>query len=289
MNGDPTLHERYAALRERLAAACRAAGRLSGEVALLAVSKTFPADRILALAALGQQAFGESYLQEALAKIDACEAERQRALAERHGGPAAAAGWPAAALEWHFIGPLQSNKTRPVAERFDWVHSVDRERIAQRLSAQRPAGRGPLNVCIQVNASGESSKQGCAPGEAPALARAVAALPGLRLRGVMAIPAPSEDFAVQRAQCARVREVFQALQAMGLALDTLSMGMSDDLEAAIAEGSTLVRVGSALFGQRTPARPAATAHAIATADATLEAMAAATADPAAVPGPANGG
>lgn len=254
MNGDSTLQQRYEHLHQRVAAACAAAGRPLGAVDILAVSKTVAAERVLELAALGQQAFGESYLQEAVAKIDACDAERRRPLARRH--PGSAAGPEPAdrdRIEWHFIGPLQSNKTRPVAERFDWVHSVDRERIARRLSEQRPAGAAPLNACVQVNVSGEASKSGCAPDEALGLARLVATLPGLRLRGVMAIPAPSDDPAVQRAQCARVRECFERLQAAGLDVDTLSMGMSDDLEAAIAEGATMVRVGSALFGARAPA------------------------------------
>ena len=248
MNGESTLPGRYERVRERVREACRAAGRPADSVSILAVSKTFPAEQVLALAALGQRAFGESYLQEALAKIDACEAERRQALAERQ--PTAAGQEPAEPLEWHFIGPIQSNKTRPLAERFDWVHSIERERIARRLSEQRPAGLPALNVCIQVNVSAEDTKSGCTPQECPGLARLVATLPGLRLRGLMAIPEPSEDPAVQRAQFARLRELFEGLRSEGLPLDTLSMGMSDDLEAAIAEGSTLVRVGSALFGSR---------------------------------------
>ncbi|GAA4407297.1 YggS family pyridoxal phosphate-dependent enzyme [Quisquiliibacterium transsilvanicum] len=244
MNGESTLPERYERLRLRVREACEAAGRPADAVSILAVSKTFPAAQVLELAALGQRAFGESYLQEALAKIDACDAGRRQALAGR---PDAAAP---DALEWHFVGPIQSNKTRPLAERFDWVHSIDRERIAHRLSEQRPAGMAALNVCVQVNVSGEASKSGCASGECPELARQVAVLPGLRLRGLMAIPAPSDDPAFQRAQFARLRELFEQLRGEGLAMDTLSMGMSDDLEAAVAEGSTLVRVGSALFGSR---------------------------------------
>ena len=196
-------------------------------------SKTFDASAVLALAALGQRAFAESYLQEALDKISRCASER-----------------PDPALEWHFIGPIQSNKTRPIAETFSWVHSVERDKIARRLSEQRPASLPPLNVCVQVNVSGEASKSGCAPDEALDLARAVAALPGLRLRGVMAIPEPTDDVARQRAQFAAVRAVFDRVRAAGLDVDTLSMGMSDDLEAAIAEGSTCVRVGTALFGSR---------------------------------------
>ncbi|MFP5461332.1 MAG: YggS family pyridoxal phosphate-dependent enzyme [Gammaproteobacteria bacterium] len=248
MNGESTLPERYERLRRRVREACEAAGRPAGAVSILAVSKTFPADQVLELAALGQRVFGESYLQEALAKIDACEAGRQHALVGRP--EAAAPGAAPAPLEWHFIGPIQSNKTRPLAERFDWVHSIDRERIARRLSEQRPAGMAALNVCVQVNVSGEASKSGCSAGECPELARQVAALPGLRLRGLMAIPAPSDDPAFQRAQFARLRELFERLRGEGLALDTLSMGMSDDLEAAVAEGATMVRVGSALFGSR---------------------------------------
>jgi len=233
MNGDPTLQQRYETVLARIRAACGAAARAPDAVSLLAVSKTFDASAVLALAALGQRAFAESYLQEALDKISRCASER-----------------PDPALEWHFIGPIQSNKTRPIAETFSWVHSVERDKIARRLSEQRPASLPPLNVCVQVNVSGEASKSGCAPDEALDLARAVAALPGLRLRGVMAIPEPTDDVARQRAQFAAVRAVFDRLRAAGLDVDTLSMGMSDDLEAAIAEGSTCVRVGTALFGRR---------------------------------------
>ncbi|HQP68699.1 MAG TPA: YggS family pyridoxal phosphate-dependent enzyme [Quisquiliibacterium sp.] len=233
MNGDPTLQQRYETVLARICAACGAAARAPDAVSLLAVSKTFDASAVLALAALGQRAFAESYLQEALDKISRCASER-----------------PDPALEWHFIGPIQSNKTRPIAETFSWVHSVERDKIARRLSEQRPASLPPLNVCVQVNVSGEASKSGCAPDEALDLARAVAALPGLRLRGVMAIPEPTDDVARQRAQFAAVRAVFDRVRAAGLDVDTLSMGMSDDLEAAIAEGSTCVRVGTALFGRR---------------------------------------
>jgi pyridoxal phosphate enzyme (YggS family) len=233
MNGDSALHERYDALLARIAAACSSAGREAGTVRLLAVSKTFPAARVIELATLGQRAFGESYLQEALPKISQCRHER-----------------PDFALEWHFIGPIQSNKTRAIAEHFDWVQSVDREKTARRLSEQRPGPMAPLNVCLQVNISDEPTKSGCAPADAPALAGAIASLPGLRLRGVMAIPAPTDDPSRQRAQCAAIRRVYEGLLDAGHALDTLSMGMSDDLEAAIAEGATMVRVGTALFGAR---------------------------------------
>ncbi len=236
MNGDPTLRERHERLAARVRAACEAAGRDPSEVRVLAVSKTVEAPRVLALADLGQRAFGENYLQEALGKIAACSDER-----------------PDLALEWHFIGPIQSNKTRAIAEHFAWVHSVEREKIARRLSQQRPEGAPALQVCIQVNASGEASKSGCAPDEALELARVVSTLPGLRLRGVMAIPEPAADYGGQRAQCASVRAVYDRLRDAGLALDTLSIGMSDDLEAAVAEGATIVRIGTALFGPRPPA------------------------------------
>ena len=198
---------------------------------MLAVSKTFPAVTIREAVAAGQRRFGENYVQEAIDKMDELADLREQ-------------------IEWHLIGPLQSNKTRVVAERFDWVHTVDRLKVAQRLSEQRPAHLPPLQVCIQVNTSGEDSKSGVAPDEALALARAVAALPRLRLRGVMALPAPSADPDEQRRQLAAVRVVFERLRSEGLPLDTLSMGMSADLEAAVEQGSTLVRVGTALFGQR---------------------------------------
>lgn len=203
--------------------------RPPGSVSLLAVSKGQPATAVAAAAAAGQRLFGESYLQEALGKM--------AALAEL-------------ALEWHFIGPVQANKTRGIAEHFAWLHSVDRLRIARRLSEQRPAALPPLNICLQVNVSGEVSKSGLPPAEVVDVARQVAALPGLRLRGLMTIPAPEGDFAAQREPFARLRQLQERLLAEGLALDTLSMGMTDDLEAAIAEGATLVRVGTAIFGPR---------------------------------------
>lgn len=200
-------------------------------MALLAVSKTFPAVTVRDAVAAGQHRFGENYVQEALDKMAELADLRDQ-------------------IEWHMIGPIQSNKTRAVAEHFDWVHTVDRLKIAQRLSDQRPAHLPPLQVCIQVNTSGEDSKSGVAPGDALALAREVAALPRLRLRGVMALPAPTADDAEQNRQLAEVRVVHERLRSEGLPLDTLSMGMSADLEAAVAQGSTMVRVGTALFGQR---------------------------------------
>ena len=196
---------------------------------LLAVSKTWPAASVREAVAAGQRAFGENYVQEAVAK-------------------AAELGDPG--LEWHFIGPLQSNKTRQVAENFAWVHSVERLKIAERLAAQRPPGLPPLQVCIQVNISGEASKSGCSPDELANLAHAVAALPGLRLRGLMAIPEPGDDSRQQRSRFALLRELRDRLGAEGLKLDTLSMGMSHDLEAAILEGATIVRIGTAIFGER---------------------------------------
>jgi PLP dependent protein len=218
-------------VRRRIATACEHAGRDAKEVTLLAVSKTFPAEAVREAHAAGQSAFGENYVQEALDKIDALSALRPQ-------------------LQWHLIGPLQSNKTRPVAAAFDWVHSVDRLKIAERLSEQRPAELPPLQLCLQVNISGEDSKSGVAPADVPALARAVAALPRVRLRGLMAIPEPADDLAAQRAPHRALRELLARLNAEGLALDTLSMGMSADLEAAVAEGATLVRVGTAIFGRR---------------------------------------
>jgi pyridoxal phosphate enzyme (YggS family) len=218
--------------RARIAAACAAAGRSFQDVALLAVSKTFGAEAVREAHAASQRAFGENYVQEALDKI--------AALADLRAG-----------LEWHLIGPLQSNKTRVVAEHFDWVHSVDRLKIAERLSAQRPDVLPPLQVCLQVNVSGEASKSGVAPAEVAAVAAQVSQLPRLRLRGLMSIPEPAADFEAQRAPHRMLQALLRELQAQGLALDTLSMGMSADLEAAVAEGATIVRVGTAIFGGRT--------------------------------------
>jgi PLP dependent protein len=217
------------ATRARIERAARAAGRDPSAVALLAVSKTFPESCIEEAHRAGQRAFGESYAQEAVRKITALERLE---------------------LEWHFIGPVQTNKTRAIAERFHWVHSIEREKVAARLSAARPPHLPPLNVCIQINVSGEASKSGVTPGEEKALAQAITALPGLRLRGLMAIPEPAQDAAAQRQPYALLREVKDALVAEGYALDTLSMGMSGDLEAAVWEGATIVRVGTAIFGSR---------------------------------------
>lgn len=224
-----TISAKLQAVIARIDEAARTFGRHSAEISLLAVSKTWPASAVREAAAAGQRAFGENYVQEGLDK---------------------AAELAALGLQWHFIGPLQSNKTRAVAQAFDWVHSVDRLKIAQRLSEQRPDTLPPLQVCLQVNISGEASKSGAAPADVPLLARQVAALPGLTLRGLMAIPAPTDDFAQQRQGFARLREIFERLNEDGLRLDTLSMGMSHDLEAAIAEGASMVRVGSAIFGER---------------------------------------
>jgi hypothetical protein len=217
------------AVRDRISAVCLAAGRRVDDVKLLAVSKTWPAASVREAADAGQVDFGENYVQEGIEKI----AE----LADLN-------------LSWHFIGPLQSNKTRAVAENFAWVHSIDRLKIAQRLAEQRPAHLPPLQVCIQVNVSDEPSKRGCAPAMASALAHAVTALPRLHLRGLMAIPVATNDTEVQRQNFAQLRMLLEQLNAEGLALDTLSMGMSHDLEAAILEGATIVRVGTAIFGQR---------------------------------------
>lgn len=222
-------------VRARIATACQLAGRNVEDVTLLAVSKTFGAEAVRAAAGAGQRAFGENYVQEGIDKI-----AQLRDLA----------------LEWHCIGPLQSNKTRPVAEHFDWVHTVDRLKIAERLSAQRDVHLPPLNVCIQVNVSGEDSKSGVAPDEVAALAQAVAGLPRLRLRGLMCIPEPTDDSALLRARFALLRRLRDELAAVGLALDTLSMGMSHDIEPAVAEGATIVRVGTAIFGARV--KPAST-------------------------------
>jgi pyridoxal phosphate enzyme (YggS family) len=216
-------------VRQRLADVCAQAGRAASEVTLLAVSKTFGPDAVVQAVEAGQRAFGENYIQEAVEKITT--------LAHLN-------------LEWHCIGPIQSNKTRLVATHFDWVHSVDRLKIGQRLSEQRPADLPPLNVCIQVNIDGGPTKAGVVPADALALARAVAVLPRLRLRGLMTIPEPAPDFVAACAVHMGAKGLFDALNAEGLALDTLSMGMSADLDAAVQSGSTMVRVGTAIFGGR---------------------------------------
>lgn len=219
------------AVKNDIAAAAQQADRDPSGVTLLAVSKTVSPDRVREAFEAGQPAFGENYVQEGLDKIAALGDLRGR-------------------IAWHFIGPLQSNKTRPVAEQFDWVHAIDRLKIAERLSAQRPANLAPLQVCIQVNISNEDTKSGVLPKEVPALARAVAALPNLRLRGLMAIPAPAADLAAQRVPFAALRRLLEELRQSGLDVDTLSMGMSADMPAAIAEGATMVRIGTAIFGAR---------------------------------------
>lgn len=218
-------------VRTRIVTACTAVRREPASVHLLAVTKTFPPDAVREAHVAGQRAFGENYIQEGVAKIEA--------LADLR-----------ATIEWHCIGPLQSNKTRLVAEHFDWVHSVDRLKIAQRLSEQRPAHLPPLQICLQVNVDGGANKSGVTPEEAVALAQAVAALPHLTLRGLMAIPEPAPDFAAQRELFLRATAVFEQIRDSGIALDTLSLGMSADLEAAVAAGSTMVRVGTAIFGGR---------------------------------------
>jgi hypothetical protein len=217
------------ACQNRISGACKAANRSASCATLLAVSKTFPSSDIREAWRAGQRCFGESYVQEALDKMDQLS------------------DLP---IEWHFIGPLQSNKTRPVAEHFAWVHGIEREKIAHRLAEQRPKNLPALNVCIQVNVSGEASKHGVAPEEALDLARTVATLPRLKLRGFMAIPEPTPDPALQHTRFRAVAHLLAQANQAGLALDTLSMGMSADLETAIAEGATLVRVGTALFGAR---------------------------------------
>jgi pyridoxal phosphate enzyme (YggS family) len=220
------------AVRERIARAAAACGRDPVGIHLLAVSKTWPAQRVIEAAEAGQRAFGENYAQEGADKV--------AALSGR-------------GLEWHFIGPLQSNKTRLVANAFDWVHSIDRIRIAQRLAEQRDANRPPMNLCVQVNVSGEQSKSGVAPEQLVALADAIGILPQLRLRGLMCIPEPTDDEALLRSRFAMLRNLKDDLNTRGFELDTLSMGMSHDIEAAIAEGATIVRVGTAIFGSRVAA------------------------------------
>ncbi len=223
-----SIAERLARVHARIHAAAEAAGRDPADIRLLAVSKTRPVADVAAALAAGQRAFGESYVQDALPKI--------AAIGDR--------------AEWHFIGPVQSNKTRAIAEHFDWVQSVDRLKIARRLSEQRPPGRPPLQICLQVNVSRDPAKAGVDPDQAGELARAVADLPNLQLRGLMTIPARSDDPTRQRVPFRHLRELYDMLQTQGMALDTLSMGMSADLEAAIAEGATLVRIGTAIFGPR---------------------------------------
>jgi pyridoxal phosphate enzyme (YggS family) len=224
-----TIGANLQAVKARIATAAQQCGRDPAGIALLAVSKTFGVDAVHAAHAAGQRAFGENYVQEAVDKINALQG---------------------LGVVWHFIGPIQSNKTRQIAEHFDWVHSIDRLKIAERLSAARPAGLAPLQVCIQVNIGDETSKSGVAPGEALALAKEIAALPRLALRGLMTIPPAREDVREQRSYFAQLRALRDEPGASGLALDTLSMGMSADLEAAIAEGATLVRIGTAIFGTR---------------------------------------
>ena len=221
------------AVRTRIDQSLAAVGRTRDSVALLAVSKGQAAERVAEAIAAGQLLFGENYVLEAIRKMQYLEVHGMNR-----------------GVEWHLVGPLQSNKTRLAAERFAWVHSVDRERIAQRLSEQRPAALPPLQVLLQVNMSGEITKSGVSPEQAPALARAVAVLHGLRLRGLMTVPEPSADMNLLRGRFARLRSLFEGLRAQGFDLDTLSMGMSADYEAAIAEGSTLVRIGTAIFGAR---------------------------------------
>ena len=226
-----TISSNIQQVRARIAQACDSARRPVQSVTLLCVSKTFGPDSVRAAHAAGERCFGENYVQEALDKIAALADLRE-------------------SIEWHLIGPLQSNKTRVVAEQFDWVHSVDRLKIAQRLSEQRPAHLPPLQLCLQVNISGEASKSGLAPAEVSAVAQAVASLPRVVLRGLMAIPEPAGSLQAQRAPHRALRELLEEVRAQGLPLDTLSMGMSADLDAAILEGASIVRVGSAIFGAR---------------------------------------
>ena len=224
-----TIASNLQAVREAIAASAVSIGRNADEIALLAVSKTFPVEAIREAFAAGQRRFAESYVQEALPKIEALKD---------------------LGIEWHFIGPIQGNKTRHIAEHFAWAHSVDRLKIAERLADQRPAGMPPLQLCLQVNISGENSKSGAAPDEVLELAKTVAKLPNLVLRGLMAVPAPNVDVALQRAAFAELRRLHEMLKGEGLNPDTLSMGMSDDFASAIAEGATIVRIGSAIFGRR---------------------------------------
>jgi len=229
-----SIHDNLQAVRDRIARAARAAGRAPESVTLVAVSKTQPAPMLAEARAAGQRIFGENYVQEAVEKMDALRGDEN-----------------ARPLEWHLVGPLQSNKTRVVAARFDWVHSVESEKVARRLSEARLDSQRPLNVLVQVNVSGEGSKSGVAPAQVPALAAAIAALPRLKLRGLMAIPEPGAGVERYRA----LKALFDELAPLGV--DTLSVGMSEDMDLAIAEGSTMVRVGTAIFGARQKIRPAA--------------------------------
>ena len=224
-----SLAESLKKVRSEIEKACAESKRFEDEVCLLAVSKTRSIDEVAELARLGQRAFGENYLQEALDKISALEPLN---------------------LEWHFIGPIQSNKTKPIAEQFAWVHSVDRLKIAQRLSAQRPHYADDLNICLQVNISREESKSGCLPDEALELAKQISELPKIRIRGLMAIPEATDDVDIQKDRFRHVRSLFEEIKQVVPSLDTLSMGMSGDLDAAIEEGATIVRIGTALFGPR---------------------------------------
>jgi len=238
MEGMTSIKTNLESVLERISTAAKAVGRSSSDIQLLAVSKTFPASDVRLAYEAGQKAFGENYVQEGVSKISELQDLRSQ-------------------LEWHFIGPLQSNKTKDVAENFDWVHSIDRLKIAQRLNDQRPSSLTNLNVCIQVNISGEVSKSGVAPSEVKDLCLSIAQMPKLRLRGLMSIPEPTDNEAQQRADHKQLFDIFQTikndpgLQLENIQLDTLSMGMSSDMAAAIAEGSTMVRIGTAIFGKRT--------------------------------------
>lgn len=229
MNSPDPIQQAIQRVRQKITHAEKQFGRPEGSVRLLAVSKTKPASMVREAYAAGQRHFGENYLQDAIEKIEAL---------------------PLEGIVWHFIGAIQSNKTRTIAENFDWVHGVDRLKIARRLGEQRPPNRGPLNLCIQVNSSGEASKSGLSFGELPQLAGEIATLPGIRLRGLMTLPAAASDPELQRIPFRRLREALEALNHNGMELDTLSMGMSGDLEAAVAEGATIVRVGTDIFGAR---------------------------------------
>jgi PLP dependent protein len=233
MSGQDLLLVRHSEVIQQIRLCETEGHRTPNSVDLLAVSKTFPAVDVITLADFGQRAFGENYLQEGIDKIRQCTDQR-----------------PDLPIEWHFIGPIQSNKTKPIAEHFDWVHSIEREKVALRLSEQRPATKPPLQVCIQINVSGEASKSGCLPSETIALAKVIAACANLKLRGVMVIPEATTDQAALSHQFSIARQAIDDMNAAGLEVDTLSMGMSADLGIAIAQGSTIVRVGSAIFGKR---------------------------------------